>query len=179
MQHTTKIIEKSWLTHDVIRLRLERPMNYSFDAGQAIEVSLENPRFQGENAPFTLTGLSSETYLELILKVYAEHNGMTLEISKLKEGDRLIISDAWDSYKNLGPGLFIAGGTGITPFVAILRQLNVENRVAGSKLLLPTKPKRIFFFSKSLARCLGKTLLTFYRARKKTIFYTDTLILKF
>lgn len=107
MQHTVKIIEKSWITHDVICLRLEKPLNYSFYAGQAIEVSLENPRFQGENAPFTLTGLSSEKYLELIFKVYAEHEGMTLEISKLMEGDQLMIGDAWDSYKNLGPGMFI------------------------------------------------------------------------
>lgn len=167
MQHTTKIIEKSWLTHDVIRLRLERPMNYSFDAGQAIEVSLENPRFQGENAPFTLTCLSSEKYLELILKVYAEHNGTTLEISKLKEGDGLIIGDAWDSFKNLGPGLFIAGGTGITPFVAILRQLNVENRVAGSKLLFANKTEKDIFLQEELSQMLGKNFINILSREKK------------
>jgi hypothetical protein len=142
MQYSVKIIEKSWLTHDVICLRLERPLNYSFYAGQAIEVSLENPRFQGENAPFTLTGLSSEKYLELIFKVYAEHEGMTLGISKLKQGDQLLIGDAWDSYKNLGPGMFIAGGTGITPCVALLRQLNIENRLADSKLLFANKTEK-------------------------------------
>ena len=142
MQHTTKIIEKSWLTHDVICLRLKRPLNYSFCARQAIEVSLENPHFQGGNAPFTLTGLSSEKYLELIFKVYVEHEGMTLGISKLMEGDQLMIGDAWDSYKNFGPGMFIAGGTGITPCVALLRQLNVENRISDSKLLFANKTEK-------------------------------------
>ena len=181
MQYAVKIIEKSWLTHDVLHLKLERPLNYSFHAGQAIEVSLENLRFQGENAPFTLTGLSSEKYLELILKVYAGHNGMTLEISKLKEGDKLIIGDAWDSYKNLGPGLFIAGGTGITPFVAILRQLNVENRVAGSKLLFANKTEKDIFLQQELSQMLGKNFINILSREKKDNFlygHINTQILK-
>ena len=156
MQHIVKIIEKSWLTHDVICLRLERPLNYSFYAGQAIEVSLENPRFQGENAPFTLTALSSEKYLELILKVYAAHKGLTLEISKLMQGDKLIIGDAWDSYKNLGPGMFIAGGTGVTPCFALLRQLNFENRLANSKLLFANKTEKDILLFEELSQMLGQ-----------------------
>ncbi len=170
MQYAVKIIEKSRLTHDVFRLRLERPSNYSFHAGQAIEVSLENPRFQGENAPFTLTGLSSEKYLELIFKVYAEHNGMTLEISKLKEGDGLIIGDAWDSYKNLGPGLFIAGGTGVTPCVALLRQLNFENRLSDSKLLFANKTEKDIFLQEELSQMLGENFINILSREKKDNF---------
>jgi len=170
MQHIVKIIEKSWLTHDVLCLRLERPLDYSFYAGQAIEVSLENPRFQGENAPFTLTGLSSEKYLELILKVYAGHNGMTLEISKLKQGDQLMIGDAWDSYKNLGPGMFIAGGTGITPCVALLRQLNVENRVSGSKLLFANKTEKDILLFEELCQMLGQNFINILSREKKNNF---------
>lgn len=170
MQHTVKIIEKSWLTHDVTCLRLERPLNYSFYAGQAIEVSLENPRFQGENAPFTLTGLSSEKYLELILKVYAGHNGMTLEISKLKQGDQLMIGDAWDSYKNLGPGMFIAGGTGITPCVALLRQLNAENRISNSKLFFANKTEKDIFLYEELSLMLGKNFINILSREKKNNF---------
>lgn len=170
MQHITKIIEKSWLTHDVICLRLERPLNYSFHAGQAIEVSLENPRFQGENAPFTLTGLSSEKYLELILKVYAGHNGMTLEISKLMPGDKLIIGDAWDSYKNLGPGMFIAGGTGLTPCLALLRQLNFENRLADSKLLFANKTEKDILLFEELSQMLEQNFINILSREKKNNF---------
>lgn len=170
MQHTVKIIEKSWITHDVICLRLEKPLNYSFYAGQAIEVSLENPRFQGENAPFTLTGLSSEKYLELIFKVYAEHEGMTLEISKLMEGDQLMIGDAWDSYKNLGPGMFIAGGTGITPCVALLRQLNVENRLSDSKLLFANKTEKDILLFEELCQMLGQNFINILSREKKNNF---------
>ena len=170
MQHIVKIIEKSWLTHDVICLRLERPLNYSFYAGQAIEVSLENPRFQGENAPFTLTALSSEKYLELILKVYAAHNGLTLEISKLMQGDKLIIGDAWDSYKNLGPGMFIAGGTGVTPCVALLRQLNFENRLANSKLLFANKTEKDILLFEELSQMLGQNFINILSREKKDHF---------
>lgn len=170
MQYSVKIIEKGWLTHNVLCLRLERPPNYSFYAGQAIEVSLENPRFQGENAPFTLTGLSSKKYLELILKVYAEHNGMTLEISKLLEGNQIIIGDAWDSYKNLGPGMFIAGGTGVTPCVALLRQLNVENRLAYSKLLFANKTEKDILLFEELNLMLGQNFINILSREKKDNF---------
>ena len=170
MQHTVKIIEKSWLTHDVICLRLKWPLNYSFSAGQAIEVSLENPHFQGENAPFTLTGLSSEKYLELIFKVYIEHEGMTLGISKLMEGDQLMIGDAWNSYKNLVPGMFFTGGTGITPCVALLRQLNVENRISDSKLLFANKTEKDIFIYEELSLMLGKNFTNILSREKKNNF---------
>ncbi len=170
MLYAVKVIEKSRLTHDVLCLRLERPLNYPFYAGQAIEVSLKNPRFHEENAPFTLTGLSSEKYLELILKVYAEHNGMTLEISKLKEGDELIIGDAWDSYKNFGPGMFIAGGTGVTPCVALLRQLSVENRLSDSKLLFANKTEKDIFLQEELNQMLGKNFINILSREKKDNF---------
>lgn len=78
MEYKVKIIEKEWLTPSVIRLVLEKPLNFSFVAGQAIEIAIDKPRFRGENAPFTLTCLNTENYLELILKVYPDHTGMTL-----------------------------------------------------------------------------------------------------
>lgn len=170
MLHSVKIIEKSRLTHDVLCLRLERPPNYQFYAGQAIEVSLGNLRFQGENAPFTLTGLSSKKYLELILRVYDEHNGMTLEISKLNEGDHLLIGNAWDSYKNMGPGMFIAGGTGVTPCVAILRQLNVENRLADSKLLFINKTQMDILLYEELRLMLRTNFINILSREKKDNF---------
>ena len=37
------------------------------------------------------------------------------------------ITPAWDSFKYKKPSLFIAGGTGITPFIAIIRDLVNKN----------------------------------------------------
>lgn len=118
MPYSVKILKKNWLTTNVLCLTLEKPPFYSYRIGQAVEVTLDLPQFYGDRAPFTLTSLNSDEYLELIIKVYPDHNGITLAISNLREGDKLIIGDPWDSYRNLGPGIFIAGGTGITSFVS-------------------------------------------------------------
>jgi predicted ferric reductase len=42
-------------------------------------------------------------------------------IRKLKHGDELIIRDVWGAIEYKGEGVFIAGGAGVTPFIAILR----------------------------------------------------------
>ncbi|WP_299248274.1 FAD-binding oxidoreductase [uncultured Cytophaga sp.] len=119
----TKILQKDWLTHNVLRLRLERPANYIFSAGQAVELGMDGPKWKDVTAPFTLTGLTKENYLEFILKVYPEHNGFTQALSELTVDSALSITPAWDSFTYKEPGVFIAGGTGITPFIAIIRDL--------------------------------------------------------
>jgi predicted ferric reductase len=46
---------------------------------------------------------------------------------KLKHGDELIIRDVWGAIEYKGEGVFIAGGAGVTPFIAILRQLQADD----------------------------------------------------
>jgi len=159
MAHQVKILNRKWLTHNVLNLRIERPEGFEFSAGQAIELTIDNPAFKGDWAPFSLTGLNTEQNLELIMKVYPEHNGMTLGISHLKPGDNLLISDAWDSYRNLGPGVFIAGGTGVTPFIAILRQLRKEGRVDGSTLFFSNHTERDIFLKEEFTEMLGRNFV--------------------
>lgn len=167
LDHLVKIIHKDWLTHDVIRLELEKPESFIFKAGQAIEATIDKPGFRGDKTPFTLTGLTSDEYLELILKVYSDRKGMTWAISELKIGDSLIISDAWDSYPNKGPGTFIAGGTGITPFIAILRQLNAEGKVKSSRLFFYNKTEKDVFLYDKLYQILGDRLVNIFTRERK------------
>jgi predicted ferric reductase len=60
----------------------------------------------------------------------------TEQLRCLQSGDEMIIEDAWGAIEYKGPGYFIAGGAGITPFVAILRSLFNENKLAGNTLFL-------------------------------------------
>ena len=178
MTHTVRIVHKNWLTHDVMRLTIEKPESYSFTAGQAIEATIDHPRFRGEQAPFTLTSLNRDKFLELIIKVYTGHNGMTLAISKLEEGDTLIITDPWDSFINRGPGVFIAGGTGITPFIAILRQLQAEERLPGSLLILSNKTEKDIILYDELSRMLGKSFINILTREKKENYMFGRIDLK-
>lgn len=153
MNHKVKILHKAKLNHDVVQLRLERPHGYVFTPGQAIELSLETPEKMGP-APFTFTGLNRTPDLELTIKIYEEHHGLTAAISKLEVGDNVLITDPWNSFSNKGPGVFIAGGAGITPFIAMLRQMHADGSVADSTLIFSNKTASDIFLHDELKNIL-------------------------
>lgn len=153
--HKVRIIKKRYLNHNVISVTIERPVDYLFTAGQAIEVAIEEPKFKHDAAPFTLSGLSNSPTLEIIFKVYLSHSGMTLALSKLKKGNILLITDAWDSFSYNTPGVFIAGGTGITPFLAILRNLNLSQQLVGNSLIIANQSAQDIFLQDELDELLG------------------------
>ena len=78
--------------------------------------------------------MNDEPYLEFVIKSYRDHKGVTNEIDQLKPGDELIIRDVWGVIHYQGEGYFIAGGAGITPFIAVLRNLKKQNLLAGNQL---------------------------------------------
>src|SRR3954465_14751083 len=90
-KHTVKIFSIESVTHDVHQLRFEKPAGYSFNSGQATEVAIKKPGFEGERRPFTFTCLPEDPYLEFTIKSYENHHGVTEQIGKLKPGDELII----------------------------------------------------------------------------------------
>lgn len=153
MTHRVKIIQKKSLNHDVVQFCLQRPEGYTFTAGQAIELTLEKQK-KGP-APFTFTGLSSSPNLELTIKIYKERNGLTAALSELGPGDEVVITDPWDSFTNKGPGIFIAGGAGITPFIALLRALHGEGKVGNSYLFFSNKTEDDIFLNQELKGMLG------------------------
>lgn len=155
MEHQVELLNKEQVTHDVVRLTMERPKGYRFNAGQAIEFGLDLPGFEGKRAPFTLTGLDSDEHLQLMIKCYPQHHGMTEQIAQLKAGDQIIISDAWDTVTLKGAGVFIAGGTGMTPFIAILRQKKVDGALAGNTLFFFNKKREDVFLADELKGLLG------------------------
>ncbi len=155
MEHQVELLKKEQVTHDVVRLTMQRPNGYSFIAGQAIELGLDQPGVEGKRAPFTLTGLDSDEHLTLMIKCYPQHHGMTERIAELKEGDKIIISDAWDTINLQGPGVFVAGGTGMTPFIAIMRQKKVDGTLPGNTLFFFNKKREDVFLEDELRRLLG------------------------
>jgi ferredoxin-NADP reductase len=105
-------------------------------------VSINTPNLKTKR-PFTFTSLNDNDYLEFIIKIYDSNDGVTRELGKLKQGDELLIHDVWGAIEYKGEGVFIAGGAGVTPFIAILRQLQAENKIANNKLILLIRPQTI------------------------------------
>lgn len=79
--------------------------------------------------PFTFTSLKEPDYLEFMIKIYRDHEGVTTMLAKTNAGAELIIHDVIGAIQYKGPAVFIAGGTGITPFIPIFRDLYHKNQI--------------------------------------------------
>ncbi len=129
-----RLLEIKQVTHNVKRFRLEKPDGYSFNPGQATDVCVNKPGWEKERRPFTFTCLPGDGYLEFTIKRYPDHHGVTDLLHRLEPGDELILHEVWGAIEYKGPGCFIAGGAGITPFLAIFRQLHKTGAAAGNTL---------------------------------------------
>lgn len=138
-QHTIKIESIDHITHDVLKIKAEKPANYNFNPGQATTVAINKKGWEKRDKPFTFTSLPSQDYLEFVIKTYPSHEGVTNELLKLNSGDELIIGDAWGTINYKGEGLFIAGGAGVTPFISIFRYLETKKEIGKSKLIFANK----------------------------------------
>ena len=123
------------VTHNVHRLRFDRPGGFAFQPGQAVLMRLDRDGWRDNKHPFTMTSLPEADHLEFTIKSYPERHGMTAEIAKMQPGDRVIIGKAWGAITDSGPGVFIAGGAGVTPFIAILRRRARDNELQGCTLV--------------------------------------------
>ncbi|MBS1616184.1 MAG: flavodoxin reductase [Bacteroidetes bacterium] len=157
-QHLVRILSIRELTHDVRSYRVEKPEGYSFIPGQATEVCINKPGWENERRPFTFTSLNEEPTLEFTIKSY-QHGGVTQQLYELKPGDSLILHDVWGAISYQGPGYFIAGGAGLTPFLAILRQLNKEGKLAGNKLFFANKSAVDIILRDELQDLLGNQVV--------------------
>jgi len=167
-KHTVKIIGIQQVTHDVKCFRVEKPAGYTFVPGQATEVSVNKPGWEEEARPFTFTALEDAPWLEFTIKGYADHNGVTHQLHQLAEGDELILRDVWGAIEYKGPGYFIAGGAGITPFIAILRMLHKENKIADNILFFSNKTAADIIYEDELNQILGRNArFTLTREKKE------------
>ncbi|MDP4262290.1 MAG: flavodoxin reductase [Bacteroidota bacterium] len=157
--HIVKIRSIKKVTHDVLGIILDKPANYLFTPGQATEVAINKEGWTGEKRPFTFTNLPGDDHLEFTIKTYPSHKGVTNELLKLVPGDELILHDVWGAISYKGPGVFIAGGAGITPFLAIFRYLRSINKARGNQLIFANKTRADIICEKELKELLGDALI--------------------
>jgi ferredoxin-NADP reductase len=155
MEKIVKILSIRDVTHDVRSYQIEKPEGYTFEPGQATEISIHQDKWKDERRPFTFTSLNEWPYLEFTIKSYHDHDGVTNQLSKLNAGDELILRDVWGAISYKGEGCFIAGGAGITPFIAIFRQLHQQGGIKNNQLYFSNKTSADIILKDEFDKILG------------------------
>jgi len=150
-----KIRTTHYITHNVKRFVLEKPQDFEYTPGQSALISINLKGWEDQIRPFSFTSLQHWDYLEFIIKIYEDHNGVTAQLGKLKTGDELLLHDVYGTIQYKGPGIFIAGGTGITPFIAIFRALFESGNLRNLALLYSNKTTEDIILHDELTKMLG------------------------
>ncbi|NII25432.1 flavodoxin reductase [Pseudoflavitalea sp. X16] len=167
-EHIVKILAAEFVTHNVRRFTLEKPVGYRFEPGQATEISINKPDWKNERRPFTFTSLNEWEHLEFTIKIYSDRQGVTNELGKLQPDDELILHDVWGTIHYEGPGTFIAGGAGVTPFIAILRQLYNTGKLGNNQLIFSNRTEKDIILKEEFTAMLGDRFINTLTQEKTT-----------
>ncbi len=137
--YKVKVLDVKPVTHNVHAFTIEKPAGFTYVPGQATDLSILKENWENEKRPFTFTSLQESDFLQFTIKSYADRNGVTNQLLSVKPGDYFEISDAWGAIEYKGEGVFLAGGAGVTPFIAILRSLYAHDKIGNNKLFFSNK----------------------------------------
>jgi cytochrome-b5 reductase len=153
--HTITLLMSEFVTHDVRRLVASRPPGFEYRPGQGVELAINRTGWVDQTRPFTPTSLADDLVLEFTIKSYPDHAGVTRELHRLEAGEELLLSEPFGTITDEGPGVFIAGGAGITPFLAILRARAHAGTLDGCSLIFSNKTPGDVICEKELRHLLG------------------------
>jgi ferredoxin-NADP reductase len=138
MRFTLEIKKVIDQTRNVKTFVFDKPKNFKFTAGQYCLVSLPTvPQTMDESRPFTFS--SSPTYHEIEL-TFKKKGDFTVFMFGLEVGDKIELSGPFGESLNFDESVkddlvLVAGGSGITPFMSILRYI-VEKDLKNNVILI-------------------------------------------
>ena len=156
MKHSSTILMTEFVTHDVKRFILTKPRNFDYKPGQGVKMVIDEPKWRSEEGrPITPTSLRDDKILEFTIKKYPAGGGVTDRLHRLEVGSKLLLSEAFGTITYTGPGCFIAAGAGVTPFIAIARQLARDGKLDSNSLIFSNKAPADVICEKELLYYFG------------------------
>ena len=177
--YQVKVIAVKNVTHNVHAFTIEKPEGFIYTPGQATDLSILKEGWETEKRPFTFTSLPGGDTLEFTIKSYTDHDGVTNQLAQIKPGDSFEISDAWGAIAYQGEGIFLAGGAGITPFIAIFRDLYSKNKVGNNKLFFSNKTVSDIILKDEFEKILGDQFFNLISFEEAEGFYHGRIDKKF
>ena len=119
------VTEVQHYTDKLFRIRTERPRSYRFTAGEFVMISTLDP--ETPNRAYSLTSGPYDDYLEFY-SIKVQDGPLTSKLQHVQVGDKILVSDKPTGtliLANLELGghlVMMASGTGIAPFISLLRE---------------------------------------------------------
>ncbi len=118
---TARVVEKTRLNPTVSRIRLSKPQDFQFKAGQFMRVYRD-----GESRSYSIASMPQQDYLELHIKVFPGGHFSSWLCQTVQVGEELTIGEATGDCFYLAdnldqPLLMIATGTGLAPLWGVVR----------------------------------------------------------
>ena len=127
--HEIKLValrKREIVARETLAFTLEKPPGFTFKPGQAIDVSLIDPREMDAKGPrraFSIVSAPHEDHI--LLATRARDSAFKRILGRMPIGGRVQVEGPFGSLtlqsNRSRPAIFIAGGIGITPFMSILR----------------------------------------------------------
>lgn len=161
---TARVTALQALTHDMRRLELEvlSPDDFAFRPGQYVDVEI--PGSSGARRSFSMANLPGDGRIELIIKRYpgGRFSGL-LDGDGLQLGDELPFAGPYGAFHLRQSGravVLVAGGSGLAPILAVLRELAAEPSQRPVRLFYGVRERRDLFWLERV-RELGARLPDF------------------
>jgi ferredoxin-NADP reductase len=133
-------------THDYLSVLFERPKQFTFEAGDWIDITLADSQPPGGTV-YSLSSSPSEPDVRITLR-----EGMSpfkKVLQSLKPGDKVLIADYGNAYglqlKEHKASTLIAGGVGVAPFRSMIKEMvDTGSRNAVRLIYLNTSDSFLF-----------------------------------
>ena len=158
--NTLTIQQIKKITRDVLQFKTNKPSGLEFKPGQATELFINKEGWKEEGRPFTFTSLPEDECLEFTIKTYPDHDGVTDKLLDLKTGDEFLQNEVFGNIYFREEGTFIAGGAGLTPLIAILRDRYKNGpEDENNRLIFANKTKADIILKDELEEMLGSDFI--------------------
>ena len=117
------VTEVQHYTDKLFRIRTERPRSYRFTAGEFVMIGLEG----APNRAYSITSGPYDDYIEFY-SIKVQDGPLTSKLQHVKVGDTIKVGDKPTGTRILanlelgGHLVMMASGTGIAPFISLLRE---------------------------------------------------------
>ena len=118
-----KVIEVQHYTDKLFRIRTERPRSYRFTAGEFVMIGLED----APSRAYSITSGPYDDYIEFY-SIKVQDGPLTSKLQHVQVGDTILVGEKPTGtliLANLELGghlVMMASGTGIAPFISLLRE---------------------------------------------------------